>query len=1102
MSTQAPSRKPPAAFTAKPANVELKYRKVDPGQPMFPLNAPGMPLPGPLPYEHARALGDTTEIVGKAKSRQLAQVGEMLTNLYHQILYSPTSYVPAKTKAGEIRMMRCVPGHLWGGDVTGPVRATVMVIGKMLGEDERNSGRNFAGPTGRLLLDSCNKLGIHPAQWYVTNLMKTEHPNAANGDTDVRKAMIDEWLPLLHQELRLVCPDYILCLGTDASKALLGKDATVSKMDGRVVEYRIPLRKSQDDEDETHVAQVMTIVHPAWVLREPNDLDKFENGLNRFGQLIGGTRWDQKEDGLDHRVIDNLKDLKKLYFEIQRDCKDGLLGVDLEWHGEHPVNKGAYVRTFQVSWAHKKAACISLRHPGGKLRFQGGILNAHRWIQKICRDKILVGHFFAADMEWAQAAGLKEVLKTFFSVPRTWQAYMRRCLAGKGPAGFDTGYAAHAVCETDSFDLTSLTLKYTAAPRYDLKLEAWKTQYCKDHKMKVGDMEGYGECPNDVLEPYGCYDADVTRRIAVKLLKLLCSDGFGNNCWEPFWINMRAVPAILEINTTGLPVDRKRMELLTETYRSACASMERQIREWAKWSDFNLNSVFDVREYLFGEKYNGKKRVNPTDPPIRLRPAKAKSLRLMPVLTTDKRSMQWAEVIERGLEAEKTPSTGKLALAILMQESMEVVRKKHGQQYIEDCSKQVGWIRDHRFIRQVLKYTLRPPNMKDGLEEFERDEDGELVYDKGLPASICDDGYVRTHISPTKETGRWGSSRPSMQNFTKRREKDYKRILGPDYKYPLRTIITAPPGCVIIEADYIGAELAGMAFMSGDPTMIDHVMRAQLPESDPRYYDIHSHIACLAFQLQCVPTKHGLDKIGKKHLRDVAKTVVFGIAYGRGAKAIALAAREESIFISVAEAQAVIDAVFEMYPGLVPYFAACRERALTARWLCGAYGRFRRFPVTQDRKVAGDFEREAQNFPIQGFVADMVGRAVDHVYHYREKHPDLWYRLALQIHDSLMVVTKGSLVPQTIQMLRTCMRDRVPLYPCHLDGTPDGTGPHYLDVDINIFTHWMQQMMPDECLSLGFSPKYAGWLKVERGWLHPSFDKKIWRKGQLYDIAV
>ena len=213
--------------------------------------------------------------------------------------------------------------------------------------------------------------------------------------------------------------------------------------------------------------------------------------------------------------------------------------------------------------------------------------------------------------------------------------------------------------------------------------------------------------------------------------------------------------------------------------------------------------------------------------------------------------------------------------------------------------------------------------------------------------------------------------------------------------------------CLDAGADFVGAELFGMAILSGDVQMIDHARRNQLPEDHPDFYDIHSNIAVLAFGYKCPPTKTGLKAIGKAHMRIVAKSVVFGVAYGRGAKAIALAAREEGVTVSVEEAQKVIDTIFEMYPALVDFFAECRARCSSGGaktpppgWLRNAFGRYRRFPATRDREVLAEFERQAMNFPIQSLIADAMNCAMSQLYRYRDKH-QLNFKFLLQIHDSL-----------------------------------------------------------------------------------------------------
>ena len=659
----------------------------------------------------------------------------------------------------------------------------------------------------------------------------------------------------------------------------------------------------------------------------------------------------------------------------------------------------------------------------------------------------------------------------------------------RGEGWRDTAMMVHAIEETASLGLESVGMRYTTAPRWDISLEDWKKEFCKENGITSTAMEGYGECPDEVLFPYAAYDADVTLRACIKLLPLLDCDYEGNCAWEPFWESMIAQPVTLDIHTNGILVDRERIDVLTEAFYTARASVEEQIQRWANWdvddkeaglSKFNIRSTQQVKEFLFGTKLNGK--VDKFGNPVRIRPEGAKSLNLMPRLDTSKPPRRWTDIIAAGKEREASPGTGKMILAILAQENL-------------DKSEQINWVRDYRFLDQVLKGLLRPPSEDEDTQEWLRDDDGFYEYEAGLASCIDDDGRVRTHLYTTAETGRWKSSRPNLQNISKQRDPDYARLLGGtkdesgnwvggNYVYKLRSLLMASPGFALVEFDYKGAELYGMAIMSGDEQMIEHAQRALYPDEGydkdgnevkggkyphPQYYDIHSNVACLAFRLDCAPTKQGLKSIGKAHFRVLAKNVIFGIAYGRGAKAIALQAKENKKKgdpeITVDDAQAVIDAIFEMYPRLKPFFEQAKTRAIQDKWLCNCFGRLRRFPTAMDYKLEGEFERQAMNFPIQSMVASCVNRGLARL---RKVIRDMGLqddiKILLQIHDAGLVECRYHLIEYVVdELVPYCMQECVPIYPSHLDGKPLGTGPYRLGCDTTVENHWGEHFTKAEC---------------------------------------
>ena len=1086
-------------------------------KPVWPLNAPGMPLPGIDFLNAAKALGGHYE----ADKKTLKAYSPRVEEVVRRCLYDGGQFTLNMTiKEGQKKPMIVISGHKWGrnpdGVSAGPEPCDVMVIGKMLGDVEINYGRCLRGPTGKHLIEALQKLGIEGiGKWYVTNALKTENPDLSA--TSLKAGWLNGFAHLLHQEIRLVKPKFILCLGSDAVKMLLGKGMTIEKMRGRIMELEVPCHKSEADEPEYMNIKVMAAEHPAAVLRNPEKQDRFELDLARFGKLLTGDRWDKNEPDLDHRLVTNELQLRKVIKEAEANNKSRIVAVDAEWHGQHPQNKGAYLRCLQFSWKHKAAACVCLHKAGGIPSFKvlvrdknghplkkdgkfvwttkGGQRVAFRMLRRYFEKKRVVGHFFNADLEWLVYHGLD--LRPQFAAPRNWM----KC---RTHGGWDTGLMAHALDETGTFNLTDQALRYTKAPRYDIALDNWRDKYCRENELKAGQLEGYGECPDEILYPYALYDADVTRRLAIRHAKSLTCDRYGNNCWEAFWVSQRATMAVFEINTTGIPVDRKRLDKLTTIYMAERDKLNTEICRLFAWPTLKLNSHDQIRELLFGERYGKRDEKGQV---IRLRPPGAKSLQVMPAITTDKRPKEWEKVIEEGKERDHTASTNKMALGILLREAEKMRVFKKGKWIHKNYKKPIQMIRDYRFVNQVLQSVLRKPMAaadEESGDPFETDDDGNFMYEAGLPGAICSDDRVRTFISQVKETGRWSSSRPPLQNLSKRREPDYARILGDAYEYPLRSIFTAEPGCVLIEADYVGAELFGMAIMSGDPQMIDHAIRNQLPEDDANFYDIHSNIAVLAFGYTCEATKKGLKGIGMEHMRIVAKSVVFGVAYGRGAKAIALAAREEGVTVSVDDAQKVIDTIFRMYPRLVPFFEECRARAVTTdpknpspRWLCGPFGRFRRFSMTTERDVMGEYERQAMNFPIQGMIADAVSRAVDHLITYRDKHK-MKFKLVLQVHDALVLMVPFDEVATVInKVLPTCMSKKVPIYPCHLDGTPreEVEKPYHLGIDVEIAHNWGVHMMPHECWEREIDEKFAGWKSsksFKKGWACNYFPKKVW----------
>jgi len=1089
----------------------------------YPLSAPGM---GVIPVNSAflrfaQLCGDGSEIVkqtvkqdGKPKTVSTVTVGNELPKLIAGALYDPSFVLPIELSRAQWTDVQWIPGHLWSREVApGPRAADVMVIGKSARYEDTQAGFVFSGTDGEMLRE-CFREARFPdiPKIYVTYLNKFASPK---NDSNLRASWKADGSYLLQHEIRLVRPKYILCLGTEPLKALMGDEYSVTECEGQVYDYVYDARLNANDNcGDKLSAKLLTVINPRQVIRDPGARRQLESGIMRFSRLVktGKTSLVSQSN---HRMVDNLPDLLDALqlMETSPEKRDSVVSVDAEWQGSHPGNKGSYVRTVQFSHLPGHALCVKLHEAGGAVcegfACDGGLhpavaelltayLAGGTFEGTTFKPKRVVGHFFNSDLEWL--LHLKIDVQSCFRVPlydylvtdeQSDKRSVRYIKDGFKPGelvpawyrtkyegGADTGLMVHAIEEASSpYDLSTVCLRYTTIPRYDTPLLRWKNDYCKQRGISEKSLEGYGDCPDDILVPYSLYDADAGLQLYYALHPLLDYDHDGNSCREAFWESQIATTGVLDMHRTGIVVNRQRVDQLYKLFSEKKEELITKLRELVRWPELNIRSNIQAKELLYGYKLNGK--LDELNNPVKVSPVGAVLLNLEPVLSTGKPAKRWEEIpVSR--RKEHSPTTAAVAMSLLQQ----ALAAKIGRSSFDEFRiKVLDLVSDYKYVDQVLKTVLRPPQLSESTGEAVYDDDGNMSYESGLVSYTCDDGRIRTHIYQTKETGRWSTARPNLQNMAKKREKDYVRIFGDAYeKSRLRSIMRAAEGSVLLEVDYIGAELFGMAVLSGDKVMIDHVMRNQLSEDDPNYYDIHSNMAVQAFRLRCPATKAGLESIGKGALRIIAKSILFGLAYGRGPAAIALEAKQQNVDMSVVEAQGVIDTIFGQYPELHPFLRQARLRATgqwrnpdgttAGRFLCNSFGRYRRFPETTDRSLLGEFERQAMNFPLQSLVASAVSRAVAYLADFRDKHyartGERLFSLLLQIHDALLLeVPYAYLRRVSEKIIPLCMRKMVPIYPTDLGGSLISNTPYYLGIDGEVMLEWGHKIPTQQANLLG-----------------------------------
>jgi uracil-DNA glycosylase family 4 len=139
----------------------------------------------------------------------------------------------------------------------GDENADWLFVGEGPGADEDAQGEPFVGQAGKLLDNMLMAIRLKRGNnVYIANIVKCRPPGNRNPEADEIAAC----LPYLQRQIELIQPKMIVALGKVASNALLGKDATLASLRGKLHDYRgIPL---------------IVTYHPAYLLRSPTEKAK------------------------------------------------------------------------------------------------------------------------------------------------------------------------------------------------------------------------------------------------------------------------------------------------------------------------------------------------------------------------------------------------------------------------------------------------------------------------------------------------------------------------------------------------------------------------------------------------------------------------------------------------------------------------------------------------------------------------------------------------------------------------------------------------------------------------------------------------------------
>jgi len=527
----------------------------------------------------------------------------------------------------------------------------------------------------------------------------------------------------------------------------------------------------------------------------------------------------------------------------------------------------------------------------------------------------------------------------------------------------DTILMAHLLDENLHVGLGPLAHRFTDMGGYHDLLDQWVVEHpdCDPSRVLIGDIwkkrkdaekagltieiaGSYTRIPRDMLDNYACQDADVTLRVFQAMFPLLQDEDL---LWLLFNIQMPIQKILARVEYSGVSVDREYLEKLYIEYK------EKMDIAWAKV--MQIPEVVQMQYESQGKIY-----------------AKYQASKVL------KKKYGLDEYIQKHKKDwEFKASTKQLE---------ELIIKRLGQKPIKYGKEKNGKALPSMDAAVLAHYALIVPQVE-VIQEYRTLQHLNGTFIEGMLKRIGTDGRIRSNYPLFRTvTGRVASNDPNLNNIPRK---------AVEIKYQF----IADPGCYMVEADYSQAEFRHWAAYSQDPQMLYDINTG---------LDIHRLTAAMGKGLRIPEGNISLKDFKEwtkditKEERDIAKTIVFGIMYGRGPRAVALVLK-----ITEKEARNIITMFFKRYPVAKTWLIDTTNKAKIDGYVRNLYGRKRRLIYINRKddeafkKLQNKAERQAVNSPIQGGASDTTFLAAIRIDdEMMRRH--MKSRMILTVYDSLI----------------------------------------------------------------------------------------------------
>ncbi len=155
---------------------------------------------------------------------------------------------------------------------TGDTHAELMFVGEAPGEQEDLTGTPFVGKAGQLLDKFLEAVEIPREKVYIANILKCRPPQ----NRDPLPEEEDACIGFLREQVRIIRPKIIVCLGRISAMRLIKPDFKITKEHGMWFEKG---------------GFAMTAVyHPAFLLRDPRKKEDMLTDMKRIRERLDSEK--------------------------------------------------------------------------------------------------------------------------------------------------------------------------------------------------------------------------------------------------------------------------------------------------------------------------------------------------------------------------------------------------------------------------------------------------------------------------------------------------------------------------------------------------------------------------------------------------------------------------------------------------------------------------------------------------------------------------------------------------------------------------------------------------------------------------------------------